>query len=197
MDKVLNGEKLSQDESILLVLKAQTNHITHLETTLYAEMKRSREELYTEMKRLREELYAEMKLLREDTNRRFEQMDRRLVFMQWFIGIGFCVYNHRDFAIQFPVTSPAPPLPRYPNVVRQACALPRESRRAGCRRRRGFVQNTCPRPKNNVQGAGTVRTSSNRGLSGYGVGGAWLPLLPQGYLRRAAPRRPPNASVRS
>ena len=82
------------------MLKAQTNHITHLETTLYAEMKRSREglyaemkrlreELHAEMKRLREELYAEMKLLREDTNRRFEEVNRRLVFVQWFIGIGF------------------------------------------------------------------------------------------------------------
>ena len=69
MTKVTAGEKLEQQELIFLVLKAQTNHIAHME----------------------KDLHQEMRALREDVNKRFEQVERRFEslekrmdsFMRW------------------------------------------------------------------------------------------------------------------
>ena len=82
---MLNGQKLSQDESIVLVLKAQTNHITHMETTLYGETKQIR----TEMKQLKEDMIQLRVDMREELRQFREDMHRRFVATQWTIGIGF------------------------------------------------------------------------------------------------------------
>ena len=74
----LDKEKLSSEEMIVLVLKAQSNHFQHLD----------------------EDLRKDMKQLREDMNRRFEQVDKRFeqvdkrfdrlyTFMRWQTGLGF------------------------------------------------------------------------------------------------------------
>lgn len=55
MQKVTQGEALSSNEMMILVLKAQTNHIAHLE----------------------KDLRGEMVALRQDMDRRFEQVDKR------------------------------------------------------------------------------------------------------------------------
>lgn len=55
MQKIVNQEAINQNEMMILVLKAQTNHITHLEL----------------------DLRGEMKALREDMDKRFEQVDKR------------------------------------------------------------------------------------------------------------------------
>ena len=55
MGKVTASEPLSQQEIMFLLLKAQTNQITHLEVSLPGEVKK----------------------LREDTNTRFEEVNRR------------------------------------------------------------------------------------------------------------------------
>jgi len=60
--KMGNGESLSGEEMIILVLKAQSNHFHHLDKELREEML---------------DLRKEMKLLREDMDRRFEQVDKR------------------------------------------------------------------------------------------------------------------------
>ena len=56
MNKVTSGKGLESQEIMILVLKAQTNHVAHME----------------------QDLRQEMVDLREDMNRRFEQVDRHL-----------------------------------------------------------------------------------------------------------------------
>ncbi|MBC8525322.1 MAG: hypothetical protein H8D22_00390, partial [Candidatus Cloacimonetes bacterium] len=51
----LDKEKLSSEEMMVLVLKAQSNHFQHLD----------------------EDLRKDMQQLREDMNQRFEQVDKR------------------------------------------------------------------------------------------------------------------------
>jgi restriction endonuclease len=53
--KIGNQEKLSSEEMIILVLKAQSNHFHHLD----------------------QDMRKDMKDLREDMNKRFEQVDKR------------------------------------------------------------------------------------------------------------------------
>ena len=62
MRKVTSGETLKPTEIMILVLRAQTNHVAHLEQDLRKEMVG---------------LHREIKDLREDMNKRFEQVDKR------------------------------------------------------------------------------------------------------------------------
>ncbi|TSA37349.1 MAG: hypothetical protein D4R63_12995 [Methylococcaceae bacterium] len=55
MSLVAEGESISPDQMMILMLKAQTNHFAHLDI----------------------DLRNEMKLLREDMDKRFEQVDKR------------------------------------------------------------------------------------------------------------------------
>ena len=66
MQKVTNNEALKSEEIIVLVLKAQTNHITHLEQDL-------RGEILT----LRKDMNDRFEQVQEQMNRRFEQVDKR------------------------------------------------------------------------------------------------------------------------
>jgi archaellum component FlaC len=56
MSLVAEGESISPDQMMILMLKAQTNHFAHLDV----------------------DLRNDMKLLREDMDKRFEQVDKRL-----------------------------------------------------------------------------------------------------------------------
>ena len=111
-DKVGREEAIRPDEMIILVLKAQVNHFTHLDTDLRKDMRDLREDMSAEIKDLREEmkdLREEMKDLREDMNelrrdmnelrqesislRRDmntlrEDMEKRFNRTQWLIGTG-------------------------------------------------------------------------------------------------------------
>ncbi|KAF3983507.1 MAG: hypothetical protein HFP81_06750 [Methylococcales symbiont of Hymedesmia sp. n. MRB-2018] len=82
MEKITNHESIDQQEMMVLVLKAQTNHITQME----------------------QDLRGEMIALREDMDKRFEQVDKRFdtmiarmdKFMIWsfsntFIAAGIVV----------------------------------------------------------------------------------------------------------
>jgi TolA-binding protein len=60
MEQVANGQSISPEQMMILLLKAQTNHFAHLDI----------------------DLRNEMKLLREDMDKRFEQVDRRFEQMQ-------------------------------------------------------------------------------------------------------------------
>jgi len=55
MQRVTSGESLKTEEIIILTLKAQTNHIAHLE----------------------QDLRGDILALRQDMDRRFEQVDKR------------------------------------------------------------------------------------------------------------------------
>jgi hypothetical protein len=75
MTKITNGESVNQQEMMVLVLKAQTNHILHLE----------------------QDLRGEMVALRRDMDKRFEQVDKRFdaiilridSFMKWSVTTTF------------------------------------------------------------------------------------------------------------
>jgi len=62
IQKIGNQEKLTSEEMIILVLKAQSNHFHHLDQELRAEMRDFKEE---------------MKELRVDMDKRFEQVEKR------------------------------------------------------------------------------------------------------------------------
>ena len=69
MEKITSQQTVNQQEMMVLVLKAQTNHIAHME----------------------QDLHQEMVILRKDMDKRFEQVDKRLdqmigrmdSFMKW------------------------------------------------------------------------------------------------------------------
>ena len=69
MEKITSGQVLKSEETIILVLKGQANHIAHLD----------------------QDLKGEMLTLRKDMNKRFEQVDKRFEqltgridsFMKW------------------------------------------------------------------------------------------------------------------
>ncbi|HQT03359.1 MAG TPA: hypothetical protein PLU46_00065 [Thiotrichales bacterium] len=84
----LDKEKLSSEEMIILMLKAQTNHFAHLDIDLRSDMaalnaKLSHDmaelnrELRHDMQSLNERLSKEMLELRKDMDKRFEQVDKR------------------------------------------------------------------------------------------------------------------------
>ncbi|SMM98581.1 hypothetical protein SPONL_2248 [uncultured Candidatus Thioglobus sp.] len=89
MEKITNHESVDQQEMMVLVLKAQTNHITHMEQDLRGEMIALREDMDKRF---------------EQINKRFEQVDKRFdtmiarmdKFMIWsfsntFIAAGIVV----------------------------------------------------------------------------------------------------------
>jgi hypothetical protein len=68
MEKVTSGKGLDTQDIILLTLKAQTNHIAHLD----------------------QDLKGEMKALRVDMDKRFEAMNQKMdSFMKWSLGTLF------------------------------------------------------------------------------------------------------------
>ena len=111
-DKVGREEAIRPDEMIILVLKAQVNHFTHLDTDLRKDMRDFREDMSAEIKDLREEmkdlredmnelrretndlrkdmneLRQESISLRRDMNTLREDMEKRFNRTQWLIGTG-------------------------------------------------------------------------------------------------------------
>ena len=83
-DKVGREEAIRPDEMIILVLKAQVNHFTHLDTDLRKDMRDLREDMGAEVKDLRQESIS----LRRDMNTLREDMEKRFNRTQWLIGTG-------------------------------------------------------------------------------------------------------------
>jgi len=73
----LDKEKLSSEEMIILMLKAQTNHFVHLDIDLRGEMAALNTKLSKDMAELNRDLRQEMIDLRKDMDKRFEQVDKR------------------------------------------------------------------------------------------------------------------------
>jgi len=107
--KIGNGEPLSSEEMIILVLKAQSNHFHHLDEDIRNDMKELREDFNKDTKELKDD----MKELREDMDKRFEQVDKRFEqvdrrfddmlkrmdrFMIWSLGL---VMTSTIFIIKF------------------------------------------------------------------------------------------------
>jgi predicted RNase H-like nuclease (RuvC/YqgF family) len=88
MEQVANGQSISPEQMMVLVLKAQTNHFAHLDIELRediqaldrrlsGEMQSMNERLGKEMQSMNERLGKEMQDLRKDMDKRFEQVDKR------------------------------------------------------------------------------------------------------------------------
>ena len=73
----LDKEKLSSEEMIILMLKAQTNHFAHLDQDLRSDMQTLNAKLSSDMQAMNERLSKEMLDLRKDMDKRFEQVDKR------------------------------------------------------------------------------------------------------------------------
>ena len=73
----LDKEKLSTEEMMVLMLKAQTNHFAHLDQDLRSDMQTLNAKLSHEMQAMNERLSKEMLDLRKDMDKRFEQVDKR------------------------------------------------------------------------------------------------------------------------
>ena len=83
--KVGAGESLKTEEMIILVLKAQSNHFSHLDT-----------DLRKQMNTMDSDLRKDIRDLRIDMNKRFEQVDKRFdrvySFLKWEIGLFFVAF---------------------------------------------------------------------------------------------------------
>ena len=77
MGLVAEGQSISSDQMMILMLKAQTNHFAHLDIDLRQDMQNLDSRLCSEMEKLNERLSSEMRDLRLDMDKRFEQVDKR------------------------------------------------------------------------------------------------------------------------
>ena len=77
MDQVANGQSISPEQMMVLVLKAQTNHFAHLDIELREDIQSLDKRLSGEMQSMNERLSKEMQELRKDMDKRFEQVDKR------------------------------------------------------------------------------------------------------------------------
>ena len=85
MEKITNGETYEQIDVMLLVLKAQTNHMAHMEKDLHGEMRAMRGDIDKRFERVDKSIeqvefrfQGEIRALRDDMDKRFELVDRRL-----------------------------------------------------------------------------------------------------------------------
>ena len=108
MEKITNGETYEQIDVMLLVLKAQTNHMAHMERDLHGEMRAMRgdidkrfehvdkrfEHVDKSIEQVEFRFQGEIRALRDDMDKRFELVDRRLnsldqrmdSFMKWSLS---------------------------------------------------------------------------------------------------------------
>ena len=116
MDMLANGQSISPEQMMVLVLKAQTNHFAHLDIELREDIQVLDKRLSGEMQRLgvemqnmNERLSKEMQELRKDMDKRFEQVDKRFEmltsridhFMIWSFATTFTMGSLVVAAIKF------------------------------------------------------------------------------------------------
>lgn len=82
MEKVASGEGIAPEQMMILMLKAQTNHFSHLDVELWGDVQNLDIRLSSQMEKMNERLSSEMRELREDMDKRFEQVDKRFEQMQ-------------------------------------------------------------------------------------------------------------------
>ena len=81
MEKVTSSKPLETQDIIFLTLKAQTNHIAHLDQDLRGEMKALREDMDKRFQQV-DKRFEQVDKRFEQVNKRFEQVDRRFERMQ-------------------------------------------------------------------------------------------------------------------
>ena len=91
MLKLNKQQQLSSNEMMVLMLKAQTNHIDHLETDLRGEMVTLRKDM--------DKKFEQVEKRFEQVDKRFEQVDKRFDhltlridnFMKWSLAVTIAV----------------------------------------------------------------------------------------------------------
>jgi uncharacterized protein (DUF3084 family) len=78
MEKVASGEGIAPEQMMILMLKAQTNHFTHLDVDLRNEMITLRQD----MDKRFEQVDKRFEQMQQETAKRFEQVDKRFEQMQ-------------------------------------------------------------------------------------------------------------------
>ncbi|MBP9674088.1 MAG: hypothetical protein KBD63_03260 [Bacteriovoracaceae bacterium] len=88
MTKLNLEQQISSDEMIILILKAQSNHFSHMDDEFRQEFvnvrKEFREEFVNVRKEFREEFVnvrKEIKILREDMDKRFDRIERHFYWL--------------------------------------------------------------------------------------------------------------------
>jgi uncharacterized protein YhaN len=76
MSLVAEGESISPDQMMILMLKAQTNHFAHLDIDLRSEMKALRDDMDKRFEQV-DKRFVQVDKRFEDVNKRFEQVDKR------------------------------------------------------------------------------------------------------------------------
>jgi len=87
MSLVAEGESISPDQMMILMLKVQTNHFAHLDVDLRNEMKLLREDMdkrFEQVDKRFEQMHIETAKRFEQVDKRFEQLTSRIDhFMVW------------------------------------------------------------------------------------------------------------------
>ncbi|MBD3767010.1 MAG: hypothetical protein IE928_03530 [Gammaproteobacteria bacterium] len=74
----IDKEKLTSEEMMILMLKAQTNHFVHLDVDLRNEMAELNKELRQEMSELNKELRQEMSELNKELRQEMSELNKEL-----------------------------------------------------------------------------------------------------------------------
>ena len=109
MEKVASGEGIAPEQMMILMLKAQTNHFSHLDVELREDVQNLDIRLSSQMEKMNERLSSEMRELRKDMDKRFEQVDKRFElltsridhFMMWSFATTVSVGGMIVAAIKF------------------------------------------------------------------------------------------------
>ena len=87
MEQVASGQSISSDQMMILMLKAQTNHFSHLDIDLRSEMKALREDMdkrFEQVDKRFEQVDKRFEQMQVETAKRFDQLTSRMDhFMIW------------------------------------------------------------------------------------------------------------------
>ena len=108
MQKIISGQTTTSNEMMILVLKAQTNHIEHMEQDLRGEMISLRKDMDKRFEQV-DRRFEQVDRRFEQVDRRFEQVDRRFDivinridgFMKWSFSTTLIVGGFVVAAIRY------------------------------------------------------------------------------------------------
>ncbi len=119
MKKITENQPVSANEMMVLVLKAQTNHIIHMEKDIHSEMvalrkdmdtrfKVVQKQMDTRFKAMQKQMDTRFKDMQEQMDKRFKQVDQRIdqlvsrmdTFMRWSFSLTILVGGLVVTAIQ-------------------------------------------------------------------------------------------------
>ena len=105
MEKVASGEGIAPEQMMILMLKAQTNHFTHLDVDLRNEMITLRQDMdkrFEQVDRRFEQVDKRFEQMQQETAKRFDQLTSRIDhFMIWSFATTVSVGGLIIAAIKF------------------------------------------------------------------------------------------------